>query len=1022
MFVSFDADVVDGFAFATLIDLPDATVIRFNDREWDGSAFTGGAETPATWTNDTGRTIPAGTTITIDNGTASVGSISNGISINNAGDVIYMFIGTDVSTPTTFISAIANNSYSAANGVLTGTGLAVGVDAIEFTGSEDIMTYINNVNCNSTVANCAAAIANTANWASEASATGDQSTNGTFPDFPGDVCGVFGNLFAQRTYYSFATGNWDDNASWTLSADGSTGAVGAGTWPSRNDNVVIRSGHTITINAVDDNKTCGISANALGRSNVGNGGDPFTGAGDDMFYQTGNILISNGGTLTCSEELMVEGYTLVEDGGTLTMTEDIINLGYLELSSASTLTTNDDLILTGNSITIMDNTSSGTDDLYIEWTDATLCGVGAYSLGGGAGSTIQYFNTATDAQICSGFTVECPAMDCTGVPAAGMGTFISGNVGLGGVGDSNSLQLWLRADDLGLADGASVTSWTDVSGNSLTATASGGGGTEPTFNTNTVNTSLPSMSFDEGDYLDLGQPAGLDFTPGTDSWSFFIVYSMSDAAEQGTLFAKADGTGGNRTYQYTIDDSGGAERYFSSFIGGNNTTGTGPDVSGVGTWFVSSHSNNTATRDSWTNEGANHTADAIGTNNTGAVDVLIGARRATAPSTGFGFPFTGSIAEIAMYDGEMTDAQRIIMTNYLTAKYDIDISASGNDVYDMDDNANGDYDFEVVGIGQASDGTNHRDAIGLGVARMWNPSDLDNDEYLMWGHDNTALTSTTSAVGTAVDGTVIQERLSRIWRVAKSGDLGAISMSINFSGLPENPLGSNLRLMIDRDGDGFADNDVTPIEGSVSNDIAVFSNVNFQDGDRFTLGNTDQSIPLPIELIAFGTRPMKDQVMINWTTGSELNNDFFTVEKSIEADQWDEVTKIQGAGTTARETYYQTIDRNPINGISYYRLKQTDFDGQFSYSEVSLVIFSGISQSIVVSPNPSVGIFKIYSETELKPGLIALFDISGQRIFDRIDNSDNGLYVDLTDTPNGVYLLKIIDSNNLATTIRLSKK
>lgn len=190
---------------------------------------------------------------------------------------------------------------------------------------------------------------------------------------------------------------------------------------------------------------------------MGNGGDPFTGSGDLMFYHTGDILVSNGGTLSCSEELMIEGYTLVEDGGTLSVTEDVINLCYLEFSSTATFDTSDDLILTGNSVTIMDNTSTGTDDLYIEWTDATLCGEGAYSLGGGAGSTIQYFNTATVAQICEALTVECPTMDCTGVPTTGTGTFISGNTGLGGVGDSNSLQLWLRADDLNLTDGTSVT-------------------------------------------------------------------------------------------------------------------------------------------------------------------------------------------------------------------------------------------------------------------------------------------------------------------------------------------------------------------------------------------------------------------------------------------------------------------------------------------------------------------------------------------------------------------------------------
>lgn len=64
---------------------------------------------------------------------------------------------------------------------------------------------------------------------------------------------------APRTYYSFATGNWDANTTWSITSDGTSGAVGTDIWPSRNDNVVIQNGHTVTINATDDNNACGIS-------------------------------------------------------------------------------------------------------------------------------------------------------------------------------------------------------------------------------------------------------------------------------------------------------------------------------------------------------------------------------------------------------------------------------------------------------------------------------------------------------------------------------------------------------------------------------------------------------------------------------------------------------------------------------------------------------------------------------------------------------------------------------------------
>ncbi len=822
-----------------------------------------------------------------------------------------------------------------------------------------------------------------------------------------------GNEFSGKTYYSLTSGAWDDNNSWSLTSDGSSGALGAGIWPSRNDNVVIQNSHTITINSTDDNNACGIAPDDLGRSNVGNGANPFTGSDDPMFYQTGDIIISNGGALSTSEEFMNEGYMLVQNGGTLSSTEDVVNIGYLEFSSGATFSTTDDLILTCNSVTIMDNTGEGADDLYLEWTDATLCGTGDYNIGnGGADPTIQYWNGATDAQICETFEVTC-ASSCAGVPTSGTGTFNTGNTGLGGVGDTTNLQLWLRADDLNLADGASVTTWNDVSGHSLSATASGGGGTEPTFDANTVNTTLPSLSFDNGDYLDLGQPVGLDFVPGTDSWSFFIVYNISNPTEQGTFFSKADGVGGNRTYQYTVDDTGGAETYFSSYIGGNLQAGS--VQINTGNWLVSSHSNDASVRDSWTNETTNIVNDAIGTNNTGAVDVLIGARRQTAPSTGHGFNLDGSIAEIAMYSGVVNEVQRVIITNYLAAKYGI--SLTGNDVYSEDDNG---FDFEVIGIGQASDGSRHADSQGLGVVRVWQPSDLGNGEYFMLGHDNTALNVVTSDPS-EVDGTVIEQRLSRIWAVSEVGDVGTVNFSIDFNGADGSPIGSNLRLLIDRDGD-FSTNDVTPIEGTVSGGIAVFSGVDFMDGDQFTLGNTDSSNPLPIELKFFKAKVTPNSVILNWVTETELDNDFFTIERSADGVNWDPLLTIDGAGTSKESISYEAADEMPMPGGQYYRLKQTDFNGQFSYSPMVFIWFEDNNDPIRIFPNPTNAYFYIATSSNIAPHQVELYNLTGKSVLTDIAKQNGQLKIDLSQQPPGIYLIKLIAGDQIIMTSRIIRK
>ena len=92
--------------------------------------------------------------------------------------------------------------------------------------------------------------------------------------------------------------------------------------------------------------------------------------------------------------------------------------------------------------------------------------------------------------------------------------------------------------------------------------------------------------------------------------------------------------------------------------------------------------------------------------------------------------------------------------------------------------------------------------------------------------------------------------------------------------------------------------------------------------------------PLPIELTRLNARVENNVVRLEWETASETNNDFFTVEKSSDAINFEKLTIVQGAGNSTKQIRYSIIDDSPINGISYYRLKQTDFDGLLEFSGV----------------------------------------------------------------------------------------
>src|SRR6185369_5159076 len=100
------------------------------------------------------------------------------------------------------------------------------------------------------------------------------------------------------------------------------------------------------------------------------------------------------------------------------------------------------------------------------------------------------------------------------------------------------------------------------------------------------------------------------------------------------------------------------------------------------------------------------------------------------------------------------------------------------------------------------------------------------------------------------------------------------------------------------------------------------------------------------------------QVSISWITASETNNDYFTVEKSKDGNFWLSVDKVIGAGNSTAARYYETNDPDPFEGTSYYRLKQTDFDGKFSYSDVSAVRVDE-KNTIIIYPNPASDLIMI---------------------------------------------------------------
>lgn len=110
---------------------------------------------------------------------------------------------------------------------------------------------------------------------------------------------------------------------------------------------------------------------------------------------------------------------------------------------------------------------------------------------------------------------------------------------------------------------------------------------------------------------------------------------------------------------------------------------------------------------------------------------------------------------------------------------------------------------------------------------------------------------------------------------------------------------------------------------------------------------------LPIELLNFEIVKNESKINIQWSTASETNNDYFSVEKSKNSFDWTVVKIIPGAGNSTVTKKYETVDAEPYSGISYYRLKQTDYDGKFSYPAIKSIM-NEAQPVFNIYPNPAI--------------------------------------------------------------------
>ena len=206
----------------------------------------------------------------------------------------------------------------------------------------------------------------------------------------------------------------------------------------------------------------------------------------------------------------------------------------------------------------------------------------------------------------------------------------------------------------------------------------------------------------------------------------------------------------------------------------------------------------------------------------------------------------------------------------------------------------------------------------------------------------------------------------------------------------------------------------TTASGTVVNSVAITT------FSPFTLGSSTTFNPLPIDLLSFKAELLNKTIAVKWSTANEINNHFFSVEKSLDGRNWFEIAKITAADANTTVNHYEILDHSPVSGLQYYRLKQNDINGQSNYYDKVAVNYSAISTTILAYPNPCTDILSVEINQD-ETSSASILDQVGKVMINQSSFESGILSLDLGSLPSGIYFLELV-VNNQKTTSKIIKK
>jgi hypothetical protein len=387
--------------------------------------------------------------------------------------------------------------------------------------------------------------------------------------------------------------------------------------------------------------------------------------------------------------------------------------------------------------------------------------------------------------------------------------------GPAGVGNTSNNHVWLDARTMNLAEGIFVDQWVDISGNEnhfeqATATKL------PIYRESSGIAGIPSLQFDGvNDCLFRNSIAALE----NDSLTYFIVLDRIGTTADMIINAEHESDGVNsypgkwRSYWNNGQDLL-YNAHYSPTIKHARYADSGDPT------FISNHIIPSRLR-AYRQGILKFTRNATYTTPTTNINVSIGDRELLLGST---YSFNGYISEVIIYNSALNNLERILIENYLGAKYQMSVVT---DLYAYDAT----HRFGLIALGDDGEGHIQSEAKGFYELTISDPTDLESDEYFVVAHTGERFTEYNGDnVPVVIDDYV---RLERHWKVDEDGDVGTVELEFD---LRENDYAfdTSYRLLIDDDGD-FSD--ATVLAGTYVGGLepTVTFSVNLNDGDYFTL-------------------------------------------------------------------------------------------------------------------------------------------------------------------------------------------